>query len=144
MSFGDGLVILLRQQANIEVLILGCKGFIINPSLQIGHFHNVLLLVQQSTVEQGHQKNYNGNDGHSAADYHRCGGNAAALRFPFLFLLFAALLGPADGVILPAGRIQRRHTGDLPVLLHGSMLPDPAAFHRAFSGFGLNLLFRSG
>ena len=133
-------IVVLLLKLDGKVRVLGRQGFVVKASLQIGNVHQRLFLAQQSAVEQGDQENENRNHRHGAAHHNGRGGDPAALLLAFLLALLllrlTALLGAADGLVVPP------RLGSPGVLVQADAVrgrPDGCR-----PGFGLHLLLRRG
>ena len=84
-----GIVILLGLVAEFEVGILVYQVIRVHGANQIGHLHQVLILIEKRPIEQGQQEGPNGQHRHNAAHDHGNGGDPVPFLPLALLLLFA-------------------------------------------------------
>ena len=140
LSCRVGVIVFLRQGTDVEICVLFRKARSVGLPFQIGHFHNILFLVQQCSVKQRYQEYHNGNYGNGAADHNSCGSHPAALFLFLPFLGFAPLMCPTDALVF---YIDNHAGGSFGSGLTALVQAD-AVGGSPGAGFGLHLFLRRG
>ena len=136
---------MLWLKAYGKIRIFGNQIIGILGADEIGHLHQVLVLVKQCPIEHRNQERANGNDGHHTAHDHRNGSNAISFLPLALLLLFPLHGRPTHGIGiladgLPSGSLVRL-LGPLGRLLR---LGDTSSRRSGLIGSGSRNLFCRG